>query len=238
MSTMIPSSASLALASAASSQDLSGYGLGPQIAFFALALLTLGGAIVTITRRNMISAVMAMVATFFGIAGLYALLSAHFLAVLQILVYAGGIMVLFVFVVMVLNREDADPWALRSPVTKALGVGALVYLVVRMGQLIITSNLRVNGAAPPPSFGTAADVGERFFTDFLFPFEAVSVLLIIAVIGAVVLARTTVAKATSLYELPEGETDQRQPQHAAEDEVVGVFVPSHGGPPASGGSHH
>lgn len=220
MSTLV----SQLLAAAPGSQDMGGYGIGPQIAFFALALLTLGGAVVTITRRNMISAVMAMVATFFGIAGIYALLSAHFLAVIQILVYAGGIMVLFVFVVMVLNREDADPWALRAPVTKALGVGALVYLVVRLGQLIVTSNLRVMVGPPPADFGTTADVGTRFFTDFLFPFEAVSILLIIAVIGAVVLARTNAAKVTSMYELPEGEIDMRQPQHAAADEVVGTRV--------------
>lgn len=217
--------------------------LGPTIVFAALALLVIAGAIVTITRRNMVSAVMALVATFFGIAGLYAMLYAHFLAAIQVLVYAGGIMVLFVFVVMVLNREESDPWAVRNLVSKALGVGALAYVGLRLGQLLYVfagpdcdpnrnlSCLVIKKGLPPAGFGTVGGVGEVFFTDYVFPFEAISILLIIAIIGAVVLARTTVAKVTSHYELPEGETDMRQPQHAASDQVVGVA--HHGGP-----AHH
>ena len=208
--------------------DQVGSSPGPLIAFVILAVLVLGGAIVTITRKNLVSAVMSLVATFFGIAGLYAMLSAHFLAAIQVLVYAGGIMVLFVFVVMVLNREEADPWALRNPLTKGLGVGALLYLVLRLGQLIVAAapTLQTHIEAPPANFGTVGGVGETFFTDYLFPFEGISLLLLIAIIGAVVLARTTVARVTSHYELPEGETDMRQPQHSAADELVGI--PEHG----------
>lgn len=205
--------------------------LGPRVVFFLLCALVLGGAIVTITRRNLIGAVMSMVATFFGIAGLYAMLFAHFLAAIQVLVYAGGIMVLFVFVIMVLNREDAEPWSLRQPLTKALGVGALVYLLVRLCQLLWAAGPHESGPGgyllfktepPPAGFGTVGGIGDLFFTDYLFPFEAISILLVIAIIGAVVLARTTAAKVTSPYELPEGEIDQRQPQHAAQDEMVGL----------------
>ena len=222
--------------------------LGPQIVFWVLAALTVGGALVTVTRRNLISAVMALVATFFGIAGLYALLSAHFLAAIQVLVYAGGIMVLFVFVIMVLNREEAEPWALRNIVGFALGAASVVYLSVRMGQLLweagptgtdLGLRYQVVPGAPPADFGTVARMGDYFFTEFLFPFEAISILLVIAVIGAVVLARTTVAKATTMYELPEGEIDLRQPQHTASDEMVGVVVHrghSHG-PSSDGGGH-
>jgi NADH-quinone oxidoreductase subunit J len=224
--------------------------LGPQVVFWILAALTVGGALVTITRRNLISAVMALVATFFGIAGLYALLSAHFLAAIQVLVYAGGIMVLFIFVIMVLNREEAEPWALRNIVGFALGAAAVVYLAVRMGQLLweagplgteVALRIPLREGAPPQDFGTVAKIGDYFFTEFLFPFEAISILLVIAVIGAVVLARTTVAKATSMYELPEGEIDIRQPQHAASDEMVGVIIHhghTHGnGPSGDGGGH-
>ena len=88
-----------------------GPALGDSIIFFVIAAWVTIFAIVTITRRNPVSAVMSLVATFFGLAALYASLSAHFLAVIQVLVYAGAIMVLFIFVVMILNREPdrADP---------------------------------------------------------------------------------------------------------------------------------
>lgn len=213
--------------------DQISFPLGPRVIFWLLCLLTLGGAIVTITRKNLIGAVMAMVATFFGIAGLYAMLFAHFLAAIQVLVYAGGIMVLFVFVIMVLNREESEPWVVRSPITRALGMGALVYLMVRLGQLLWAAGPKADGPAgyltfkpepPPADFGTIAGMGSLFFTDYLFPFEAISILLVIAVIGAVVLARSTVARATSIYDVPEGEIDQRQPQHVAQDQLEGISL--------------
>jgi NADH:ubiquinone oxidoreductase subunit 6 (subunit J) len=82
--------------------------------FWIFAGLTIGGSLFVITRRNLISAVMGMVGTFFALAGLYAMLYAHFLAAIQVLVYAGAIMVLFVFVVMILNRPEDEPWACRD----------------------------------------------------------------------------------------------------------------------------
>jgi NADH-quinone oxidoreductase subunit J len=162
---------------------------GPQIFFWIIATLTLLGAISTVTRRNAIAAVMSLVATFFGLAALYAMLSAHFLAVLQVLVYAGAIMTLFVFVVMVLNRDEAEPWALSSGVfTKLVGVGALVYAMYWIGnRLALISTARQQPV--DNDFGTVAQVGTILFTDYLFVFEAVSVLLLIAVIAAVVVAR-------------------------------------------------
>src|SRR5258707_1246857 len=86
-----------------------------------------GGVLVLATppRRSAVAAVMALVLTFFGLAALYTLLSAHFLAAIQVLVYAGAIMTLFVFVVMVLNREEQEPWALRGVVTKAIGAAVV-----------------------------------------------------------------------------------------------------------------
>ena len=94
------------------------------------------GAIFVITRRNLITAVMGMVGTFFALAGLYVMLYAHFLAVIQILVYAGAIMVLFVFVVMILNRPVDDPWALTGLFGKGLAIVALGYLLFRIGSVL------------------------------------------------------------------------------------------------------
>jgi NADH-quinone oxidoreductase subunit J len=161
---------------------------GPQIWWWIIAVLTVAGAISTVTRRNNIAAVMSLVATFFGLAAMYAMLSAHFLAALQVLVYAGAIMTLFVFVIMVLNRDEAEPWAWEGVITKVVGVFALVYLVTKVGyHLFAVAPAHPEG--PPVEFGTVAQVGEILFTDYLFVFEAVSVLLLIAVIAAVVVAR-------------------------------------------------
>ena len=162
---------------------------GALVMFWLLAGLTVGGALVTISRRNAISAVMALVATFFGLAAMYAMLSAHFLAAIQILVYAGAIMTLFVFVVMVLNRDEAEPWALRGVLTKALGIAAIVYFTVKSGAFLF-ADVPAKVEPPPPEWGGVASVGELLFTQYLFPFEALSLMLLIAVIGAVVVART------------------------------------------------
>lgn len=161
---------------------------GPVFWFFVMALLTVGGAISTITRRNNIAAVMSLVATFFGLAAIYAMLSAQFLAVLQVLVYAGAIMTLFVFVIMVLNRDEAEPWAWSGGLTKAIGMFALVFLVAKIGFYFLTVTARHPGE-PPAEFGSVEQVGNLLFTDYLFVFEAISVLLLIAVIAAVVVAR-------------------------------------------------
>jgi uncharacterized MnhB-related membrane protein len=85
---------------------------GMAFAFWGFAALTVLGSLFVITRRNLITAVMGMVGTFFGLAALYMLLYAHFLAIIQMLVYAGAIMVLFVFVIMILNKPEDEPYAL------------------------------------------------------------------------------------------------------------------------------
>lgn len=202
----------------------------PAWAFWLLALLTVGGAITTILQRNLISAVMSLVATFFGVASLYALLSAHFLAAIQVLVYAGAIMVLFVFAIMVLNRDEVNPVPEGGVLDRALGAGALVYLVWRLGEIIASPvGASVRPGRPNAEFGTVAKIGDYFFDQFLFPFEAVSILLVIAVIGAVVLART-VAKPTTPYEVP-GAT----PTEA--DRVHGSDAEGHEAEPETGHGH-
>jgi NADH-quinone oxidoreductase subunit J len=161
---------------------------GPVFWFWVIAVFTVLAAVSTVTRKNNIAAVMSLVATFFGLAAMYAMLSAHFLAVLQVLVYAGAIMTLFVFVVMVLNRDEAEPWAWSGVLTKIVGVFALVYLITKVATHLY-GVAPLHPQAPPESFGSVAAVGEILFTDYLFVFEAVSVLLLIAVIAAVIVAR-------------------------------------------------
>lgn len=184
--------------------------------FWILALSTVGGSIFVITRRNMVTAVMGMVGTFFAIAGLYLMLYASFLAVMQVLVYAGAIMVLFVFVIMILNRPEAEPWALQGLLGKAAAALGLLYLFKRLAGIvwevkdtqvleITRENLGVDvclNCADPNvingvtdairrtyEFGTVHGVGHTLFTRYLLPFEAVSVVLLVAVVGAIAIAR-------------------------------------------------
>lgn len=166
-----------------------GPALGDSIIFFVIAAWVTIFAIVTITRRNPVSAVMSLVATFFGLAALYASLSAHFLAVIQVLVYAGAIMVLFIFVVMILNREEVAPLALRP--MRLLGVAAAVYLLFVFADVVSVGT--PTGAVPavvPETYGTVASIGDILFREFLYPFEAISLLLLVAIVGGVVVSRS------------------------------------------------
>lgn len=159
------------------------------IIFFVIAAWVTIFAIVTITRRNPVSAVMSLVATFFGLAALYASLSAHFLAVIQVLVYAGAIMVLFIFVVMILNREEVAPLALRP--MRLLGVAAAVYLLVVFAEVVgVDTKTAAVPAVVPDTYGTVASIGDILFREFLYPFEAISLLLLVAIVGGVVVSRS------------------------------------------------
>ena len=139
---------------------------------------------------------MSLVATFFGLAAIYASLSAHFLAVIQVLVYAGAIMVLFIFVVMILNREEVAPLALRP--MRLLGVLGSVYLlwvfvdVVGVGWQAIAPlpGTKDIPKVLPETYGTVASIGDILFREFLYPFEAISLLLLVAIVGGVVVSRS------------------------------------------------
>jgi NADH-quinone oxidoreductase subunit J len=163
---------------------------GQGVVFLILALAIVAMSIVCMTRRNPVSAVMSLVATFFGLAGLYATLSAHFLAVLQILVYAGAIMVLFIFVVMIVNREETTLVSLRGIFYRIFGAITGLYLMWVFASIAIPDGAVSVPAAVPDSFGTVASIGDILFRQFLFPFEAISLLLLVAIVGGVVVSRS------------------------------------------------
>jgi len=157
-----------------------------QVVFWLLSALTVFFAGFTVTRRNPVTAVMSLVATFFFVAAIYATLSAHFLAILQVLVYAGAIMVLFIFVVMILNREEVSPVSFGP--SKILGVLGGIYLFVKFCRI-------ADVGLPAPgniseSYGTVASIGDLLFRDFLYPFEAISLLLLVAIVGGVIVSRS------------------------------------------------
>ena len=173
-------------------------GKGMALMFWLFALISVGGAVFVISRRNLIAAVMGMVGSFVGIAAVYMLLYASFLAVLQMLVYAGAIMVLFVFVIMILNRPEDEPVAPSGRFGGALGALAILYLVGRLAMLLIHVHVAPAALqAPAPlaiggdqiAWGSVKAVGLDLFGAGLFPFEAISILLLIAVVGAIAIAR-------------------------------------------------
>jgi NADH-quinone oxidoreductase subunit J len=200
--------------------------LGDQLVFWVLAVLTTSFAFFTITRKNPVTAVMSLVATFFCLAGIYASLSAHFLAALQVLVYAGAIMVLFIFVIMILNREEVAPFSLRP--LRVAGVVAGGYLLFKLFGLALGTTHAAPGVLPD-DFGTVAAIGDVLFRDFLYPFESISVLLLVAIVGGVVVSRSHQKEVAA----EEAAAYRHQIHEMAEHDYPGV--PEAPGPPEG---HH
>jgi NADH-quinone oxidoreductase subunit J len=158
----------------------------PQILFYAIGAGMLGMGVFVITSRNPVNSAMFLVALFFGMAALFVVLGAYFLAAVQILVYAGAIMVLFLFAIMFLNLAEEIRRRLRwfSLVNGVL----LVFLLALQFALLMVAN-RAGGAGTESVLpGTTKDIGRLLFSSYLVPFETASVLLLAAIIGAFVLA--------------------------------------------------
>lgn len=160
---------------------------GPLIFFLILAGLSIASSLLVIFQRNVVHSAMFLVATLFLMAVLFLTLEAPMVGILQILVYAGAIMVLFLFVIMLLN-----PGALEQRKIFWWGLGSLaaLLLVFVLVSLVSDSPSSVAGHAPTDgAFGSPEMLARSLFTDFALPFEIASVLLLVAIIGAVVLAK-------------------------------------------------
>ncbi|HXL73939.1 MAG TPA: NADH-quinone oxidoreductase subunit J [bacterium] len=158
--------------------------------FYILAAASVVFALVMITRVNPISSAMTLVGVFGALAGLYAMLNASFVSIIQILVYAGGIMVLVIFVIMLLNlhRDDLQPMK-AQPFWIVLALAALFLGVLGPILFCVLPNKDWAWTSLAPDFGTLMTVGENIFSDFIFPFEILSLILLTAVIGALVMAK-------------------------------------------------
>ncbi len=157
--------------------------------FYFFAALAVGSALsMVLNLRNTVASAMSLVITMVALAAVYVLMEAHLVAVLQIMVYGGAIVVLFVFVVMLLNLRQDDFPPPRQRATKALGVVLVVFAVIKLLALRPAA-LPDTVAALPEGFGGYRDVGTALFTRFILPFEATSLLLLSALVGAVVLAK-------------------------------------------------
>jgi len=160
------------------------------ILFSFLAIIAIASAILTIASRHAVRSAMALVVHFFMLSGLYLTLNAQFLAVLQILVYAGAIMVLVIFVIMLLNVGDEEKSKNQFQAKQYIAVGlAVTFSLVLVSMFIANFNVRQFDPAMSISAGTVQSLGKELFTNFLFPVEAIAILLTAAIVGAIVLAK-------------------------------------------------
>jgi NADH-quinone oxidoreductase subunit J len=162
------------------------------IVFWAAGIFSVIGAFMTITRRHPVASVMWLVLTFLGMAAIFVGMEAYFVAVIQVLVYAGAIMVLFLFVIMLLDLKADAVFKVGGPVLQVTAVAAGVALFIGLGLVVRAST---NYGAPPIVPPLAADqsqvqlIARLIFTKYLLPFEVTSVLLLAAIVGAVVISR-------------------------------------------------
>ncbi|MBZ0264474.1 NADH-quinone oxidoreductase subunit J [bacterium] len=161
--------------------------------FILLTIVTLFSALMVVTRKNPVASILYLVLVFFCFAGFYVMLGAQFLAAIQIIVYAGAIMVLFLFVVMLLNLRDMDNVEGKPNAWQNLGI----FAGIGMGLVILAYLSGSPGMSIAPvgnnpevyAMGSAKYLGKALFMDFVLPFEIAGVLLLAAVVGAVALAK-------------------------------------------------
>ena len=166
--------------------------MGHAIAFYTIAAFILGFAVMVISTKDTVHSVLFLVLDFLFVAALYVLLGAQFLAAIQVLVYAGGIVVLYLFVVMLVNLKR-PPEAHQDPHRRSkLGFGLAVAVLVEFAVIVAYGYARPSeavAAAALPVAGNTEQVGWLLYTSYLIPFEIASMLLLVAMIGAIVLAK-------------------------------------------------
>ena len=163
--------------------------MAERILFFVFAVPLVATALGVLLSRNPVYAAMNLVAAFFFMAGIYVLLTAHLIAFMQVLVYAGAVMVLFLFVIMLLSLGDEH--LVPGPSKRAMQWVGVVGALALAGVIGVAISRVGDGAIAnvDGAFGTVKAVGRLLFTEYLLPFEATSLLLLVAIVGAVVVAK-------------------------------------------------
>jgi NADH-quinone oxidoreductase subunit J len=159
-----------------------------HVLFFIFAAICVAAAVNLLLQKHPIHSALSLIVVMGSLAVLYLLLGAEFVAAIQIIVYAGAIMVLFVFVIMLLNAAEEEQTK-GSRIALYFGMPAVVALVLMMVYVLTRQIPGGVGIELGKWVGTTQDVAMRLFTDYLLPFEVTSVLILIAIMGAVVLAR-------------------------------------------------
>jgi NADH-quinone oxidoreductase subunit J len=156
--------------------------------FIIFGAICVGGAINLLRQKHPIDSALSLVVVMGSLAGLYLLLGAEFLAAIQVIVYAGAIMVLFVFVIMLLNAGEEEHTR-GSKIALLFGVPGMLIIAVLTAWIALESQPSAQTIGVGSLYGGAKEIGRLLFGDFLLPFEITSVLILIAIMGAVVLAR-------------------------------------------------
>jgi NADH-quinone oxidoreductase subunit J len=156
--------------------------------FIIFGAICVGGAVNLLRQKHPIDSALSLVVVMGALAGLYLLLGAEFLAAIQVIVYAGAIMVLFVFVIMLLNAGEEEHTR-GSKIALLFGVPGMLIIAVLTAWIALQSQPSVQTVGVGSQYGGAKEIGRLLFGDFLLPFEITSVLILIAIMGAVVLAR-------------------------------------------------
>jgi NADH-quinone oxidoreductase subunit J len=158
------------------------------VLFIIFGAVCIAGAINLLAQKHPLYSALSLVVVMGSLAGLYLLLGAEFLAAIQVIVYAGAIMVLFVFVIMLLNAGEEEHTR-GSKIALIFGVPGMIVISVLTTWLVLKSNPGAETVGVGSLYGSGATIGRLLFGDFLLPFEITSVLILIAIMGAVVLAR-------------------------------------------------
>ena len=171
--------------------------------FFLLAGLAIGAGVAMVAQRNPLYSAISLIGVFVALAGLYLTLAAPFIAAVQIIVYAGAIMVLVVFVIMLLNVEEEvrRPLRLRFLVPVAVLMAAVLFGEAAFILFFVNDSPTPAGptaAGNPSNVGLTASIGAGLFTTYLLPFEITSILILMALVGAMSLARRTAIRSTDL----------------------------------------
>ncbi len=166
------------------------------IIFIVVAFLAIISALLMVTRKNPIHSALWMIATFFTMAVIYLFLNAQFIAVAQVMVYAGAIMMLIIFVIMLVQMEKGEGEAVLKPRTSRIKVaGSVVAVVLLLEMLLVTLFYQKTGvkgdytAEIVNSIGNVRTVGAILYGQYLFPFEIASILLLVGIVGAVVIVK-------------------------------------------------
>jgi len=164
-----------------------------QAFFFYFAIVIAAAAVFVVAVRNPIYSALSLLIMFFHVAGLYVTLHAEFLAAVQIIVYAGAILVLYLFVVMLLNLRHDDRYHRQWPMAAAVGVTLVIEAIVLTAMKGWTSPLVAAGTETTVGgAGNAEAIGDVLYSTYLFPFEVASLILLVAMIGAIILAKKDV----------------------------------------------
>jgi NADH-quinone oxidoreductase subunit J len=168
--------------------------MGEAIAFYVISALILGFAVLVVSTRNTVHAVLFLVLNFLAVAALYVLLTAQFLAVIQVLVYAGGIVVLYLFVVMLVNLKR-PPEDHSAPQRRPwLGFALSGAVLAELAAILVWGGFggktdTVAAQSSDLAISNVEQIGMLLYTDYLIPFEVASMLLLVAMVGAIILAK-------------------------------------------------